>query len=75
MTINERAQRNAENASAAIEDGRLSAEGPYTTIGSVRGDCGHKHRNIWAAARCLANDQAGCASQGGYSDRRITEAS
>lgn len=43
----------------------------YTTKGSVRGCCGHKHQTINAAAKCLKADQSGCASQGGYSDRRI----
>ena len=43
----------------------------YITIGSVRGACPHVHRTIEAAQRCLARDQAGCASQRGYSDRRV----
>jgi len=43
----------------------------YTTRGSVRGCCGHKHRTIEAANRCQRDDQRGCASQGGYSDRGI----
>lgn len=43
----------------------------YTTYGSVRGQCGHKHRTIEAAARCLSSDQAGCRAQGGYSDRAV----
>jgi len=43
----------------------------YTTTGNVRGCCGHKHRTIEAAARCLRDDQSGCRSQGGYSDRTI----
>jgi hypothetical protein len=43
----------------------------YTTDGSVRGDCGHKHRTVEAARRCLDKDQRGCSSQGGYSDRRV----
>jgi len=44
----------------------------YTTTGSVRGTCGHKHRNLSTAFRCLRADQRGCAKHGGYSDRRIT---
>lgn len=43
----------------------------YTTWGPVRGGCGHAHRSIEAAERCLEKDQRGCASQGGYSDRSI----
>ena len=43
----------------------------YTTRGSVRGCCGHKHKTIGAAVRCLRDDQAGCKSQRGYSDRTI----
>lgn len=45
----------------------------YTTEGSIRGSCGHKHRTIETARKCLQEDQAGCRSQGGYSDRRIVE--
>lgn len=45
----------------------------YTTYGSVRGGCGHQHRTVEAAERCLNDDQNGCASQGGYSDRRVCE--
>lgn len=43
----------------------------YTTTGSVRGCCGHKHRSIATAKRCIDKDQAGCATQGGYSDRHV----
>lgn len=43
----------------------------YTTIGSVRGSCGHKHRTREAAQRCLEQDKQDCAAQGGYSDRLI----
>lgn len=43
----------------------------YTTWGPVRGDCGHVHRSEETADRCLAADRAGCAAQGGYSDREI----
>jgi hypothetical protein len=45
----------------------------YTTIGSVRGCCGHHHRTIAAAEMCLTRDQRGCKSQGGYSDRRVVD--
>ena len=43
----------------------------YTTKGSVRQSCNHKHRNIGTAVRCLLRDQVGCAKSGGYSDRGI----
>jgi len=43
----------------------------WTTSGSVRGGCGHRHRTITGAARCLERDRSGCRSQGGYSDRSI----
>lgn len=43
----------------------------YETYGSVRGCCGHRHRSLHTALSCLARDQSGCASQGGYSDRRV----
>lgn len=43
----------------------------YTTTGSVRGNCGHKHRSIATAYACRRRDQAGCASQGGYTDRSV----
>ena len=43
----------------------------YTTKGSVRLGCGHKHRSLETAVRCLRSDQIGCGRQGGYSDRRI----
>ena len=46
----------------------------YTTEGSVRGSCGHRHRTLDAARACLRRDENGCASQGGYSDRVITDA-
>ena len=43
----------------------------YTAEGSVRGCCGHKHRSISTAKRCIDNDKSGCATQGGYSDRYV----
>lgn len=43
----------------------------YTTLGPVRGCCGHKHLTIRTAAECMARDDAGCRRQGGYSDRRV----
>lgn len=43
----------------------------YTTSGSVRGSCGHRHRTVAAATKCMRRDHEGCVSQGGYSDRII----
>ena len=43
----------------------------YTTWGPVRGDCGHAHRSLSSAMRCLASDRDGCRLAGGYSDREI----
>lgn len=43
----------------------------YTTSGSFRGSCGHKHRYIRTAQACLLEDAKGCASQGGYTDRVV----
>lgn len=43
----------------------------YTCTGSVRGNCGHKHRTIDGAVRCLERDASGCSRQGGYSDREL----
>jgi hypothetical protein len=43
----------------------------YETEGNVRGNCGHRHRTLDGAIRCLRRDHRGCVSQGGYSDRYI----
>jgi hypothetical protein len=43
----------------------------YTCTGYVRGNCGHKHRNLRTAAKCLGDDIVGCRKQGGYSDRIV----
>lgn len=43
----------------------------YTTVGSVRGCCGHNHRSAAAAGLCVGRDQRACESQGGYSDRQV----
>lgn len=47
----------------------------YTTWGSVRSDCGHEHRTMDAAERCLERDQRACRRLGGgaYSDRELRE--
>jgi hypothetical protein len=46
----------------------------YICEGGVRGGCGIQHLTLKGALRCLSEDQEGCASQGGYSDRRIVRA-
>lgn len=45
----------------------------YVAHGSVRGTCGHRHRTIAAATRCVAEDGRGCRGLGGgaYSDRGV----
>lgn len=43
----------------------------YQCVGDIRGSCGHKHKTYATALKCLKDDQGGCESQGGYSDRRI----
>jgi hypothetical protein len=43
----------------------------YTTIGNVRGTCGHKHRGLRTAALCVRGDRSGCKAVGGYSDRHV----
>lgn len=48
----------------------------YTTTGSVRGTCGHRHRTYETAERCAVQDQRDCrAIPGGhsYSDRSVVE--
>jgi hypothetical protein len=44
----------------------------YTVSGVIRGSCGHRHRNLYTALKCLIRDRSGCASQGGFSDRWVT---
>lgn len=41
----------------------------FSNIGSIRGCCGHKHRSLKSATKCLKDDQQDCEKQGGYSDR------
>jgi len=43
----------------------------YTCRGSVRGECGIKHRNIMTAMSCCKRDGFYCEKQHGYSDRRV----
>lgn len=45
----------------------------YTTWGSVRGCCGHRHKTPETAEACRARDNRACAgfSGNGYSDRAV----
>jgi hypothetical protein len=45
----------------------------YTTTGSVRGNCGHRHKTVRAAAACAEKDARDCRSLSGgaYSDRSV----
>jgi hypothetical protein len=43
----------------------------YTTRGSVRGSCGHRHETPESAERCRSRDAADCRKAGGYSDRGV----
>jgi hypothetical protein len=46
----------------------------YTTIGSVRGSCGHAHRTLTAAQACADADQRAVRRGHGasaYSDRTV----
>lgn len=37
----------------------------YVATGPVRGDCGHRHRTLTAAMRCVDRDARACAKLGG----------
>lgn len=43
----------------------------YTTTSAKRGECGHRHRSIASALRCLEKDEASARARGETSDRRI----
>lgn len=43
----------------------------YQAIGNVRGACNHHHKTAQTAQKCADLDQAGCKTQGGYSDRYV----
>lgn len=49
----------------------------YTTRGSVRGSCGHKHRSLATAVACARSDMRACKGLPGgtsYSDRWVVRA-
>ena len=57
-----------------LGDGKpLQFVGPFRCVGLVRGWCGHEHRTISGALRCIDRDTRGCSAQGGYSDRVIRD--
>lgn len=43
----------------------------YETEGEIRGSCGHRHRSIRTAVKCILRDAAWCRNQGGYTDRHV----
>ncbi|MGB4652708.1 hypothetical protein [Methanothrix sp.] len=43
----------------------------YTTRGTRRGSCEHKHRTVAYAYHCLRHDIQACQKEGTISDRRI----
>ena len=43
----------------------------YVATGNVRGSCDHHHKTAQTAQKCADRDQAGCKTQGGYSDRYV----
>jgi hypothetical protein len=46
----------------------------YTCVCSVRGWCGHNHRTLSGAVRCVQRDQSACRGLPGgncYSDRKV----
>lgn len=56
--------------SSYIEQLTVESNCQYIVYGSVRGLVS-EHRKVEAALRSARRDQAGCASQGGYSDAYV----
>jgi hypothetical protein len=56
--------------SAYIGNLTVRSTDKYIVYGSVRGLVS-EHRTLSAADKSLARDQAGCKSQGGYSDASV----
>lgn len=50
----------------------VSSAYPFVVYGSVRGLVS-EHRTLSGANRSLRRDEAGCVSQGGYSDANVYE--
>ena len=49
----------------------MTHEKRYTTWGTVRGGCGHRHTTAALAQDCVVRDDRGCKRSGGYSDRSV----
>ena len=45
----------------------------WTTYGLSRGGCGHEHRTLGLARRCLGYDRARCSRVGVVSDRKLLQ--
>lgn len=45
----------------------------WTTLGPVRGGCGHAHKTIGLALRCLIAEMRDCCREGCFSDRMVYE--
>ena len=43
----------------------------WTSYGLVRGQCGHRHREVDSAIRCISHDRVACKREGGDSDRSV----
>ena len=43
----------------------------FIAYGSVRGECGHRHRSPEGAEQCAIDDDRACRVSGGYSDRLV----
>ena len=63
-----------------LEDGQTTAYSEfvmgtvrYTTDGPLRGRCGHQHKSLEGAIKCLDDDETWCRELGGggHTDRRI----
>ncbi|MCY4511287.1 MAG: hypothetical protein OXG35_30635 [Acidobacteria bacterium] len=60
-----------DRRTAGLSGGGEDTMTTFTTIGRARESCGHEHRSLETALRCLARDVRGCDAQGGYSDRQV----
>lgn len=43
----------------------------WFTLGSVRGECGHRHTSVESAEKCMMRDERECKRMRGYSDRIV----
>lgn len=58
---------------AAYSEPAMGTTIRYTTDGPLRRRCGHQHKTLQSAVRCLEEDDAWCRDRGGggHTDRRI----